>query len=145
MAAYCSATKTRELHVLLRDSTEFSDAIITDYCSDHVNWIIDAELAGLITVPLTVVPDGIRAISDLLTASGLIAANRSLRDDYSKWSAAMREQAMEMLARIRSGELALAEIAGGRIVVSDLTEDFPEHTVFVGDETQWESRTENRA
>lgn len=137
--------------------SEIIEAVATDGEIDSYSEdVIDPEINGLLASfdapwdPTSTAPAIVRLIANRWVAAEIVNARIHEDDAESEWAAAMRKKGQDLIDRILAGEIAIAtpaETAGtkDRILVSDITESFPAHSVFVTtDPYNWRDREETR-
>ena len=145
--AYCNAAQVRQLAGAITTDV-ISDADIATLADQWANPMIDGALAGM-GAPFTTIPSVIADIAALFTAARIFTDKFYQTGDYSQWAEKAREEAWDLLNRIKSGEI----VPGGEVstasvlVAADPSDDRSEYEIFTdeGDkELDWERREEER-
>lgn len=142
------------VRLLLSEITDTiaSDEEIDSYSEDVIDPEINALLASYDAPwsPVTAAPAIVRMIASRWVAAEIVNARVHEDDAESEWAAAMRRRGQDLIDKILDGTIAIAtpeETAGSKdkILVSDLTDAYPSHTVFVStDSYNWRDRCEER-
>jgi hypothetical protein len=134
---------------------EFATAVTTDVISDNdiqtlsttvVDPIVDGELSGLGAPFDGTTPDIIKVIASMLCISIIFDDRYYQTAKESDWGKKKWDRAVWIIERIKSGAMRPEGLSRAkRLLVSDPAADKAATSVFVGDETTWTGRTEEKA
>ena len=147
--AYATAALIRAQHAAFKSATDYPDATILAWATNHTDPMIDGRLkaAGYTTPIPATQPAEIIAISTLLAASHGIMYHTHHTFTEDSLAAKMRAEAMERLEAIATGkhDVGLTRSASGAPIVVDSDPDtYPDTAGAVGHEKGWTWYTEDR-
>ena len=155
MPCYATAARIRQLEPeVFEDTTQFPDDTLRDWAEFFGDPEIDGVLiAAGYDAPFSQPPELVQAISAMLgCAYGLQGSTVRYTARNVERAETLKEQARDMLAKIRKGELKLPgftiSAAGTQINYQSTGEDMHTNSVFVGppsEPSKWKHPTETRA